>query len=230
MKPRNALILVAASSLLLVASRRSDIEAADGDTMGNLAGGLSLEALANNAETAVNVLTERSADVDETTAQKNINAGLVALMQSEGTAKWPDPYRVCFGEKHTISDLSEHPAVTGEWMGELLPDDMCKNAGFGPGCKSTAAGAFQINRVTWLDVRNKEGLTDFSPESQAQAAIHLIARCGALEDLKAGRFSEFVRKCRGRWASLPGNQAKQGQRSYAQLSTWFAQAGGIEVA
>lgn len=225
-KPRNALILVSASSLLLIASKRKDIEAADGDMLG----GFSLGNAADNFETAFNVLTEQAANVDQATATANVVAFLRVLTQSEGTASQADPYRVCYGYRHTIQDLAEHPTITGEWGGEVLSDRMCSLAGFGPGCKSTAAGAYQINKPTWLDVKGRLGLRDFSQASQDAAAVNLVARCGALEDVKAGRFNEAVRKCRNRWASLPGNSAGQGQRTYAQLGQWFTTAGGRMVA
>lgn len=225
MKPAKLLIL-ASAGLLLVASKRDDLEAADDDMVGQVAGGFSFETLASRAEETINVLTEQAADVDNTTAQNNIAAGLKVIRLAEGTEGQPDPWRVCYGYRHTIQDTSSHPAITGEWMGELLPDEMCANAGFGPGCKSTAAGAYQINKVTYRDVSAKTGVVGFDRASQDTYAISLIARCGALEDLKAGNVAEFVRKCRGRWASLPGNSAKQGQRTYAQLTLWFQQAGG----
>ena len=103
---------------------------------------------------------------------------------------------------------------------------MCANAGFGPGCKSTAAGAYQIIRPTWIRVRDRLGLVNFDELSQDAAAIELIRQRGALEDVKAGRFGDAVRKCRQEWASLPGNSARQGQRSFDTLAAWFAGAGG----
>lgn len=218
-------MLVAASSLLLVGSRRSDIEGADGD----LLGGFSLGNAANNAEEYFNVLTEQSANIDTFTAQANIRAFQFVIRMAEGTeGRGVDPYRVCYGYAHTIKSFAGHPSITGEWRGEVLSDRLCSLAGFGPGCKSTAAGAYQINVPTWKDFG--AGLPDFSPASQDAACQRIIAKCGALEDVKAGRFNEAVRKCRNRWASLPGNSAGQGQRTYAQLGQWFTQAGGKAIA
>lgn len=223
MKPRQALMLIAASSLLLIGSKRDDIEADEGD----LLGGMSLSNLANNAETAFNLLTEQDANVDPITAKNNINAFLYCIRMAEGT-EGRGGYRACYGYIHEIQSFESHPAITGEWLGERLSDQMCMLAGFEPGCKSTAAGAYQINKPTWRDVGGD--LPDFSPQSQDTAAIRLVAKCGALNDVKAGRFNEAVRKCRNRWASLPGNSAGQGQRTYAQLGQWFTRAGGKAVA
>ena len=70
------------------------------------------------------------------------------------------------------------------------------------------------------------GLPDFSPAAQDQAAIELIRSRGALEDVKAGRIVAAIDKCRNEWASLPGNYAKQGQRSVQTLVAWYQNNGG----
>jgi len=142
--------------------------------------------------------------------------------QPDGT--WLDTFEG--GYRHTINDLSEHPAITGEWRGERLSNSMCANAGFGPGCVSTAAGAYQIIRPTWAKVRDRLGLRSFGANEQDAAAVELIRQRGALEDVRAGRFEAAVDKCRNEWASLPGNYAKQGQRSMGQLMAWYQQNGG----
>ena len=65
-----------------------------------------------------------------------------------------------------------------------------------------------------------------SPASQDAAAIELIRRRGALTDAQAGRLAQAVDKCKGEWASLPGNYAQQGQRSISTLAAWYTAAGG----
>lgn len=218
-----ALTLIAAGTLLLSRTASAgQIEAGEGDYLGSL----SLDVLTDRAEQAFNVLTESNAMTDTYTASLNITAFLAALRRAEGTEGRGDPYRVCYGYAHTIRSLNEHPAVSGEWKGERLPDAMCKNAGFGPGCVSTAAGAYQIIKGTWVNLRQSLGLTDFSPASQDAAAIELVRRRGALEDVKAGRVAEAIAKCRNEWASLPGNYARQGQRSMETLVSWYTTNGG----
>jgi muramidase (phage lysozyme) len=187
---------------------------------------VSVGVLSDRIETIMNRLTETDAGVDMQTAAVNVAAFLRVLQQCEGTANAGDPYRVCYGYTHTISDLSDHPAQTGEWSGVTLPDAMCANAGFGSGCKSTAAGAYQMIRGTWKNLKSDLGLIDFGPDSQDAAAIELIRRRGALEDVKAGRLEQAVYKVRAVWASLPGNYAKQGQRSIEQIAMWYQNEGG----
>lgn len=217
-----ALTITAAAVLLLAStsSARASIEAGEGGASFDLSN------LTDQAETLMNKITEQNADVDLDTAGANIAAFLATVRQAEGTDRAQNAYATCYGYGHTIRDFSEHPAITGEWTGARLPDAMCKNAGFGPGCKSTAAGAYQIIKPTWVNVRNALGLTSFDAESQDAAAVELIRRRAALEDVKAGRLADAVHKCRQEWASLPGNNAKQGQRSMDTLAAWYQQNGG----
>lgn len=223
MTPAQALTLTAAAALLLIGSRRRDLEAADGDYLG----GYSLEALADNVERWSNILTEEPADVDNMTAERNLMAFLAMIRLAEGTeGRGVDPYRVCYGYAYTVRNMTDHPANTGEWRGERLSDTMCANAGLGPGCVSTAAGAYQIIRPTWNSLKRTLGLADFSPASQDRAAVRLIQDRGALQDVYAGRVFLAISKCRNEWASLPGNSAKQGQRPAATLLGWFQNNGG----
>lgn len=156
-----------------------------------------------------------------------IAAMLAAISQAEGTAGRGDPYRVCFAYKHTIASLSDHPAVTGEWRGEVLSDAMCAGAGYGPGCVSTAAGKFQIIKPTWLRLKSKLSLPDFGPASQDAAATELLRERGALARLEVGDFPGAVAKAKKEWASLPGAGYGQGERSIAWLTDKFTAAGGV---
>ncbi|MCZ2495726.1 glycoside hydrolase family protein [Xylophilus sp. Kf1] len=159
-------------------------------------------------------------------ASLNLTAFLAMIRAAEGTDRSLNPYAVVFGYGPEITDLSDHPAITGEWRGARLPDAMCINAGYKPGCVSTAAGAYQIIRGTWVSCRNRLGLRDFSPASQDRAATYLIESRGALQDVYAGRIESAVKKCRNEWASLPGNNAKQGQRSMGDLLASYQLNGG----
>lgn len=157
----------------------------------------------------------------------NQAAFLKLIRFSEGTDKAADPYRVCYGYRHTIDSMADHPAITGEWKGETLPDAMCRKAGRDPGCVSTAAGAYQLIKPTWRGIRDRLHLPDFSPASQDRAAVWLIGNCGALEDVLAGRIRTAIAKCSREWASLPGNTAGQPQRHEQDLLDAFVKAGGV---
>ncbi len=115
-------------------------------------------------------------------------------------------------------DSSDHPVVTGELQGTRLPDKMCRDAGFGPGCVTTAAGAYQIIKPTWLRVRAAgtwgPRLPDFSKASQDEAARRILHMINALDDVLAGNFDAAVTKASSQWASLPKSTAKQNPRSW----------------
>lgn len=157
----------------------------------------------------------------------NQKAFLALIAYSEGTDREADPYRVCYGYKHAVRDMRDHPAITGEWRGERLPDAMCKAAGFGPGCVSTAAGRYQLIKPTWLACKTRLRLPDFSPESQDRAALYLIENRGALEDVQAGRVQTAIAKCRKEWASLPNAGYGQPERSVDKLLAAYTTAGGV---
>jgi muramidase (phage lysozyme) len=144
------------------------------------------------------------------------------LSHSEGTDRVADPYRCCFGFKHTIVNLSDHPAVTGEWLGEPLDFLGADYAGL----HSSAAGRYQITKGTWLACKAALRLPDFTAACQDDAAILLIKQKGGLDLILAGRVGDAIEACRGVWASLPGSASGQPQRSLAQLINAYGNAGG----
>lgn len=162
----------------------------------------------------------------------NERAFLALIEYAEGTGRNPytgatvDAYRTCYGYKHVIQSFADHPAVTKEWWGEILPPKMCRNVGLSAGCKSTAAGRYQLIRPTWLDIKARLKLKDFSPDNQDRAALYLIERRGALQDIHAGRLPEAIAKCRAEWASLPGAGYGQPERRIGSLVAAFKAAGG----
>lgn len=160
-------------------------------------------------------------------ADANTAAFLAMIKQAEGTAGRGDPYRVCYAYAHTIQSFNDHPAITGEWRGEPLSAAMCAGAGLGPGCVSTAAGAYQIIKPTWVNLKKKLGLNDFSPASQDAAAVELLRQRGALAYIEKGRFADAVNAARKEWASLTGAGYGQGERSLPWLQARFTDAGGV---
>ena len=152
----------------------------------------------------------------------NMQAFLSMVAHSEGTDKSPDPYRVTFGYRHVIADLSDHPTITGEWMGVALDFLGPKYAGL----VSTAAGKFQITKHTWEVAKAVLNLKDFTGPSQDDAAILLIKQKGALDLVNGGQVQEAIGKCAGIWASLPGSIAGQPQQKMADLIHAYGDAGG----
>lgn len=147
-----------------------------------------------------------------TTAEKNIMAFLTMIRYAEGTLE-QDGYRKLYGGG-AFNDFTRHPNTkVTKW-----------------GITSTAAGAYQILFGTWQELQQKLKLPDFSPKSQDTAAIELIRRRKALEDVLAGRFSQALTKCRKEWASLPGAGYGQNEKSASTLLAMYKMAGGNVVA
>jgi len=95
----------------------------------------------------------------------------------------------------------------------------------GKGLTSTAAGAYQFLYTTWKEIQKQLSLPDFSPTSQDQACIQLLKRRGALDDIKAGRFTQAVIKCNKEWASLPGSPYNQHPKDMS-VALGFIKSGG----
>lgn len=142
----------------------------------------------------------------------SLRAFLYAIRASENAN--PDDYNVFYGGSR-FYDLSDHPVATGEKVGIRLSDTMCRNAGFGPGCVSTAAGAYQITLPTWQEFRayGGETLPDFGPDSQDIAAARILGFIGALDHIEAGDIETAIQIAGQRWASLPGSTARQNPKS-----------------
>jgi hypothetical protein len=113
-----------------------------------------------------------------------------------------------------IDDLSEHPgkAITKTLGGKSI--------------KSTAAGAYQFLKRTWDECASAMSLRDFSPQSQDIAAVYLIDRRRALQDVIDGRFDSAVNKCAKEWASFPGSPYWQPRKTMKQLREVYEQYGG----
>jgi lysozyme len=161
----------------------------------------------------------------------NVAAFMTMIATSEGVEREPDPFRVCFGKKHTIVDLTYHPAEhrpdgSVEWKGETLTDQQCINVGLSPGCVSTAAGRYQMTRPTWLHLKATLGLKDFTPPSQDDACVQLLKECKAFDLINAGQVADAITLCRHEWASLPGSNAGQPQTKFADLIATYGDAGG----
>jgi lysozyme len=168
-------------------------------------------------------------DVDAQAARANRAAFLASIRWAEGTDD-ANGYRAIYGSTKArprlFGSFAMHPVQSGEWAGDRLSDAMCAGAGLGPGCVTTAAGAYQMIYPTWTRMAQSLGLTDFAPASQDLAALWLINEAGALQDVDAGNFASAVDKVRTIWASLPGAGYDQPERSMSDLQTAYLHAGG----
>ena len=150
---------------------------------------------------------------------KNVQAFLALIRDTEGTAKGADPYRVYGGSaKNQIKDLSKPDFK--RWG--FTQTDGKKNT-------SSASGAYQFLERTWNGLAKEYGLTDFSPRSQDLGAIALLKQSGALDAIVKGDFDTAVKKANRTWASLPGSPYAQHTRSNDYVAQSLAEHLGEDV-
>jgi muramidase (phage lysozyme) len=148
--------------------------------------------------------------------ETNMKAFLWLVRVAEGTSD-DNGYRAMFGHRadrpKLFTTFADHPRIRHAYGAKY----------------TTAAGAYQFLAGTWDDCRAKLGLLDFSPGSQDRAAVYLITRRGALDDVKEGRFVDAVRKCSLEWASLPFSPYGQPRISLESAMAIYQGAGGAIV-
>lgn len=139
----------------------------------------------------------------------NMRRYLDVIAFTEGTEK--NGYYTKFGGGK-ISDLSRHPNLTWGRTGD------------GP---TSATGRYQFLTKTWNEQAKLLGLNDFGPESQDLAAVSLIMRRGAVDDILNGDIDNANRKLSKEWASLPYNKSPhQHQKTTEQVLQKWEQLGG----
>ena len=150
---------------------------------------------------------------------KNVKAFLDLIAWCEGTkGRGDDGYNIMFGGKTFNNGYKDHPRIPHRY-GKLW---------------TSAAGRYQFlaktskTRIdTWGDCVKALGLKDFSPASQDKAAIYLISRRGALDEVQAGKIKAACDILCFEWASLPGpNGYYQPQRSLTIVKKKFVEFGG----
>jgi lysozyme len=143
----------------------------------------------------------------------NVKAFLDMIRHSEGTAT-PNGYRMLFGGR-LFDSFCDHPNIFFSYKnkkGEVI--------------KTSASGAYQITHTTWVVLKARLGLKDFSQESQDIAALELIREAGALLQVQGGYFVDAIKKVRSIWASLPGAGCHQPEHTLAEVEKWYEDAGG----
>lgn len=150
--------------------------------------------------------------VKNAATNKNVAAFLRAIREGE-TSQNDDAYRVMFGGE-LIGSFNDHPrkAITKKLGSQTIT--------------STAAGAYQFLSRTWDECAEALSLPDFSPESQDLAAVFLINRRRALQDVIDGEFEVAIKKCAREWASLPGSPYGQPMASMSRLKKIYKKYGG----
>ena len=87
----------------------------------------------------------------------------------------------------------------GTFSGNQHPNRAITAAGY----TSTAAGRYQFLYRTWIEIKNRLGLADFSPQNQDIACLDLIHQRGQLNKLLNGDFEGMMKGLGFAWAALP---------------------------
>ena len=131
---------------------------------------------------------------------------------AEGT--WKDGrdlgYKILYGGGQ-FADLSRHPdrVVVKRYS-------------------SAAAGAYQFLPTTWQQVASELKLSSFEPKHQDQAALRLIERRGALEEVdRNGLTKTAMHRMAPEWASFPthSGHSAYGQpvKSHEELAKFYSE-------
>jgi len=131
---------------------------------------------------------------------------------AEGT--WKDGrdlgYKILYGGGQ-FADLSRHPdrVVVKRYA-------------------SAAAGAYQFLPTTWQQVASELKLSSFEPKHQDQAALRLIERRGALEEVdRNGLTKTAMHRLAPEWASFPthSGHSAYGQpvKSHVELAKFYSE-------
>ena len=153
------------------------------------------------------------AEIQTALQNANVRAFLRLLRYTEGTGQTERAYRVLFGGG-TFEGFQDHPRKALTY--KLGQSEIT----------STAAGAYQFLSRTWDECKQALGLPDFGPDSQDLAAVFLIRRRKALDDLIAGNLDEAIEKCSREWASLPGSPYGQPVKSLSECRSVYQAHGG----
>jgi muramidase (phage lysozyme) len=141
---------------------------------------------------------------------RNVQAFLRVIREGE-TSQTEDAYRTIVGGAR-FDSFADHPRQR-VYIASLK-------------VHSTAAGAYQFLSRTWDECAKALSLPDFSPASQDLAAVFLIRRRKALDDVIAGRLEDAIHKCRLEWASLPGSPYGQPTKTMARARAVYERFGG----
>ena len=157
----------------------------------------SLSATVAPVPLSLTLLPRNGDDIPYAVTQER-RALLNTIRYAEGT--WSDGedkgYQVLYGGG-LFQDLSRHPetVIVRRYT-------------------SAAAGAYQFLPKTWKGVARELDLDSFEPAQQDQAALHLIERRGALQEIdRHGLTSAAMARLAPEWASFP---TWSGRSAYGQ--------------
>jgi muramidase (phage lysozyme) len=121
------------------------------------------------------------AELIEASKNPNVAAFLTQIARQEGTNHYPNTgYATQFTGKQFTGDQHPQTKVKG----------------------SSAAGRYQILKGTWDYIAKKLGLSDFSAGNQDLAALYLLDKDDALDNVIAGDYDAAIPKIKKTWVSF----------------------------
>lgn len=131
-----------------------------------------------------------------------VKAFLKLIRYAEHKREDDGVYMIIFGGGG-FTDMSKHPnKLVKKW-----------------GRKSTAAGAYQITKVTWDEAKHKGVANDFSRTSQDKIARWKFETKKAISHIEDGDIEQAIPHLRTTWTSLPG--AKEAAISMTEAKKRF---------
>lgn len=128
----------------------------------------------------------------------------------------------------------KYGAVAGKKNDKWRFTDYSTHPGKGVDGHTTAAGAYQITKDTWMDHGIKMmGLTDFSPHTQDLIAVDKLRRMKVIDALVDGDFQAAMKGASQPWAALPqgpglGNRyPAQPYKAYETALEKYKELGGV---
>lgn len=150
--------------------------------------------------------------LEQSLLMRNMQAFLRVIREGESSQD-DDAYRMMFGGD-LMESMAGHPRkVVTRMLG-------------GKSLSSSAAGAYQFVQRTWDECATALGLVDFGHDAQDLAAVYLIHRRCAFDDVLDGRLEAAIKKCNLEWASLPGSPYGQPLMTLAHAREIFKLYGG----
>ena len=143
-----------------------------------------------------------------TNEELNLRAFMSTFRMAENySAGYPTEYNFLYGQKKdgggtfTDSTYVQKPVDYKDHPNKFV-------VSWGIPEAQSPAGAYQINKKTWDDLKDEVGVKDFSPQSQDIFAKYLMFQ-RAESEIKSGDVENAMKKLNGRWSSLPGGKHPQ---------------------
>jgi lysozyme len=128
-------------------------------------------------------------------------------------------YRFMFGSTYAkpvlMDSLNDHPLKMFKYKNKAGKDLL-----------TSAAGAYQITKTTWIILKYQLRLNDFSEKSQDLCCVELISQCNVLQKLMDGKFYDALDGCKKIWASLPDSGNDQPEKSKEVVESYYKEFGG----